>query len=395
VEILRNLWRRKLRTGLTILGILMGTLALTTMGAMSESFSALFDGGIRYYATNIQVADSRSSGGMGGLLNMSKVSDIQRVDGVQAVFPSVMVMAKPGSVSVTMGVPDYVGAVFTGEEKYSKFPMTLKAGRMVGDTDRGVVTLGSSFAREFKKGVGDVMYLPVRPAHPTPDFVNHPFKVVGLINPTNTAPDSGAMVSLYDAQQLLVESLPAAAGQSLDPSTLITGITVYGNPGVNLDSLADRINAQVAGVKATRPSEMVATFKQGSALFSAITLGAALLAVIIGSVSIINTMVMNVTERYREIGLKKALGAQVRTILGEFVAEAAIIGLIGGVLGVVIGYGLAAALNAGNQVQELFLVTPRLLLIALGFAVLLGAGAGLLPAIRASRLDPVTALRSQ
>jgi len=121
------------------------------------------------------------------------------------------------------------------------------------------------------------------------------------------------------------------------------------------------------------------------------------LALVVGGLSVINTMLMAVGERVREIGLKKAVGARTRHVLREFVAEAALIGAIGGVVGYGLGVVLTTVLNglmaASNQ--ELFLVTPALTALALGFAVALGTVAGIIPAWRAARLDPVTALRAQ
>ena len=106
-------------------------------------------------------------------------------------------------------------------------------------------------------------------------------------------------------------------------------------------------------------------------------------------------MLMSVTERVREIGLKKAVGARTRHILTEFLAEAGLMGLIGGVVGFLLGFALTALLDAGRSSGGLFLVTPGLTALAIGFAVALGAVAGLLPAIRAARMDPVAALSAQ
>ncbi|MGA2283717.1 MAG: FtsX-like permease family protein [Candidatus Dormibacteria bacterium] len=130
-------------------------------------------------------------------------------------------------------------------------------------------------------------------------------------------------------------------------------------------------------------------------MFTFMTTAAAMLALIIGGLSVVNTMLMSVSERVREIGLKKAVGARTRHILVEFVAEAGLIGLIGGVIGYLLGLVLTTVLNGSDPSGGLFLVTPGLTALAIGFAVALGAGAGLLPAIRAARMDPVSALRSQ
>jgi putative ABC transport system permease protein len=164
---------------------------------------------------------------------------------------------------------------------------------------------------------------------------------------------------------------------------------------VNHDSLADRIHAEVSTVKATKPSTLISDIKSGEAVFTVITTATALLALVIGGLSVVNTMIMSVSERIREIGLKKAIGARTRHILGEFVAEAGLMGLIGGVIGYALGFAMTALLNASDSSGGLFLVTPRLTALAIGFAVALGAVAGLLPAIRAARMDPVRALRAQ
>ena len=150
-------------------------------------------------------------------------------------------------------------------------------------------------------------------------------------------------------------------------------------------------------MKAQSPTELVNAFKSFSLIFSAITLGAALLALIVGGLSVVNTMLMSVTERYREIGLKKAVGAKTRHIIREFLSESVVIGLIGGSIGLGLGWIITTSINAGTASQnlELFLLTPTLAIGALLFSVVLGGLAGVIPAFSAARLDPVTALRSQ
>jgi putative ABC transport system permease protein len=120
------------------------------------------------------------------------------------------------------------------------------------------------------------------------------------------------------------------------------------------------------------------------------------LALVIGGLSVVNTMIMAVTERFREIGLKKAVGAHTGHILREYLLESTLIGLLGGAIGYALGVALTNLLNLAGKSSnlELFLITPALTAIALGFAVALGALAGVIPAFRAARLDPVTALRT-
>jgi putative ABC transport system permease protein len=398
LEIIRNLARRKLRSTLTISGIVIGIFALTTMGAMAEHFNALIDGGVKYFGSSIQVG--APDGQQGALLPLSKVDEVKRVAGVEAAFPGYGFSAKPGAVTtVSFNIPDEIVAGDPAEENYSALKTTVAKGRRLQSTSRGEVVLGSSIANEFKKNVGDTIDLPVRPPDAKPDFVNHRFTVVGILDPTRTAPDNFAYISIPDGQILLKDSLPAAIRDRVDVSTIAMSIAAYAKPGTSLselDRIADRINQQVSGVKATRPSDLVNSFKSGGAVFTAITTGAAVLALVIGGLSVVNTMIMAVTERVREIGLKKAVGAHTFHVLREYLAEAVLIGFLGGAIGYLAGLGLTTLLNTlgkGSNL-ELFLVTPTLTALAIGFAVALGALAGVIPALRAARLDPVTALRT-
>jgi putative ABC transport system permease protein len=116
----------------------------------------------------------------------------------------------------------------------------------------------------------------------------------------------------------------------------------------------------------------------------------------VGAISIVNTMTMTVSERTREIGIRKAIGATDGDILREFVVEAAMLGALGGFAGVVIGVGLTWIIDVRNAAAgnlEVFAITPRLAAGAFAFAVLLSVLAGAIPAARAARLAPTDALR--
>jgi putative ABC transport system permease protein len=399
MEILRNVTRHKLRSFLTISGIVIGVLALTTMGALAENFNALIDGGVKYFGGSIQVGPP--DGQAANLLPISKIDEIKKIDGVAAAFPGYQFAAKPGgNFVVSFGIPDTIVAGDPDEGNWSALKITYAQGRFASATSRGEVALGSTIAKEFKKKVGDAIDLPVRPADAKPDFVNHTFTVVGVLNETKTAPDTFAYVNIADGQMLLKDSLPVGLRESIDVTQITEGISVYGAPGTSLpdlDKIADRINAQVNGVKATKPSDLVTSFKNGGAIFTAITTAAALLALVIGGLSVVNTMFMSVAERVREIGLKKAVGATTSNIMGEFLIEATLIGLIGGLVGYGLGVLVIVLRNnffAPADGSSLFLITPALTIFAIGFATALGAVAGVLPAWRAARLDPVIALRN-
>lgn len=398
MQIARNMLRHKLRSFLTISGIVIGVLALTAMGALAENFNALLDGGVTYYGGSIQVGPP--DGAAVPLLPLSKIDEVKQVDGVKAAFPGYAFAAKPGQITtVSFGVPDEIVAADPAENAWSALKVSAAQGHYITGV-QGEVVLGSQIAKEFNKKIGDTIDLPVRPADAKPDFVNHTFNVVGILNPTRTAPDSFAYINLVDGQMLLGDSLPASIRNSIDVSQITENIDAYGAPGSSvsdLDTIAGRINQQVTGVKALKPSDLVTSFKSGGAIFTAITTAAALLALVIGGLSVINTMFMAVAERVREIGLKKAVGATTMNIMGEFLLEATFIGIVGGLIGYGLGVLITVVANGLTPPGQptLFLVTVNLTILAIGFATALGAVAGVLPAWRAARLDPVVALRNE
>lgn len=394
LETLGNLTRHKLRNGLTIGGIVIGIVALTTMGAMAEKTNTLLEGGVAFFSDHVVASDVRSGAFGGGLLRIDKVDEVSRVEGVAAAFPVVSLQGRYES-GFSFGPPPFISGTRPGYSKHSAFALRLAHGRELDHSAGGEVVLGADFARELGATVGATIQLPVPPKEAREGLESEPFTVVGILDKTLTAPDNAAFVRFEDAQRLMTLRLAPAIRSAIDTSVLTNSIDIFGKPGVDLDDLARRVSAQVPGVKATPPSELVDQFRSASIIFSAITTGSALLALVIGGLSVINTMSMAVIERFREIGLKKALGATTRHILVEFLVEAVAIGGIGGALGLAAGWAITSAINASTAAQnlELFLVTPRLVALAIGFSVGLGALAGLIPAIRAARLDPVTALR--
>jgi len=205
------------------------------------------------------------------------------------------------------------------------------------------------------------------------------------MNPTQTTPDSLALVNIDTARRLL------------KAPDLIAAMYVLPENPAWVDTIAENIRANVENVQALTPTEAIDQARQALAVFNIIMLSGAVLAVFVGGLAVINTMIMSVNERRHEIGLKKAVGATDGEIVREHLLEAAVIGFLGGVIGLLLGWGLAGLLNLVTAQamggSAIFNVTPRLMLVAIGFAMLLGMLAGFYPAWSAARLDPVKALR--
>lgn len=203
MEIVRNVTRHKLRSFLTISGIVIGVLALTTMGALAENFNALIDGGVQYYGGSIQVGPP--DGESASLLPLTKIDEIKQVQGVAAAFPGYGFSAKPGGTSVVnFGIPDTIVAGDPAENGWSSLKISLAQGSQLDPSSTDQVVLGSTIDKEFKKKIGDTIDLPIKPANARPDFANHTFRVVGILNVTRTAPDNFAYMSIPAGQMLFV-----------------------------------------------------------------------------------------------------------------------------------------------------------------------------------------------
>jgi putative ABC transport system permease protein len=121
--------------------------------------------------------------------------------------------------------------------------------------------------------------------------------------------------------------------------------------------------------------------------------GIAAISLLVGGIGVMNIMLVSVTERIREIGLRKALGATPRTILRQFLTEASLLGVAGGILG--IGLGIAGAFALPSLIGQVVTVSPVAAGAALAISLVIGVVAGVYPAMRAARLSPIDALRSE
>jgi putative ABC transport system permease protein len=259
----------------------------------------------------------------------------------------------------------------------------VDAGRFLEADDADVTVIGADLAERYDLRVGDTFTMRERE-----------FEVIGVLERTLTFPDTIAYVPLRNAQEIYVESVPEAFQERTDE--LATQIEVFPTDLADADVIAASIEEAVEGVRTVTPEQVADQIGQASIVFNLIIVGASVIAVIVGGLSVINTMVMTVSERVREIGIKKAVGAPTGAILREFVIEATLLGAIGGLIGLSAGALLVVVLNAqtAGSGTTVFLLTPMLLLRSFLFATVLGALAGIYPALRAARLDPVTALRS-
>jgi putative ABC transport system permease protein len=386
---LRNLGRRKVRTSLTVLGITIGIWALVVFGSMANKISALVAGGSDYYADKITLSDA--SGSIGGFsaapMSLKTADNVRAVRGVAAVAPGVMLLMDDQPSAVNFGVPPMItGGVAGADEGLETFVIRFAQGRDLTAADEGtnVTVLGSDIARKFDKHVGDTIL-----------FKGRAFTVVGVREPTLTAPDQTASVPMAAAQQLLVANLPPIVRSQINPSDIATEMVVYPEPGVDPEILAARIKAQVPDVATMTGKDFDQQIGSATSILNSILVGVALISLLVGGLSVINTMAMSIAERTREIGVKRAIGGGRWRIVRELVTESALIGFIGGAVGLTLGALVVTFVNDASRSSGtvLFELTLGTAITAIAFGTILGAIAGFVPALHAARLDPVAALR--
>ncbi|MDH4140760.1 MAG: ABC transporter permease, partial [Coriobacteriia bacterium] len=358
--IVRNVFRRKTRALLTIFGITIGVIALVVMGAMAEKLNLLVDGGVEYYGDKVTVVDDGGSSMFGGVTPTSRVAELERVNGVARASANIGMLIDPEGSAFSMGTPPMIVADDGRTAGYESFKIEYDEGRALEPGERGVAVVGSDLVKKLDAEIGGTI-----------EIRDREFEVVGIMAKTLTAPDMSVSVSMADAQEMYAEDLPTAVRNMIDVTTLSTGITVYPEDGVNPEALAATINDQVDGVKASGPEAFKKQVVDAMQIFNSIIFGIATISLLVGGLSVINTMTMSVAERTREIGIRKAIGASRTAIMRQFVAESAFIGFVGGAVGLLLGWVIAFGLNAAGEASSthLFLVTARLALGSIGFAL--------------------------
>jgi ABC-type antimicrobial peptide transport system permease subunit len=389
---LRELWPRGY--SFTVAGIAVGVAGLVALGAMAERITRFIDGGDRFVLGQISVAGEGMGMGTGftagGLLSAAKIREIAAVPGVSGIQAQVMLPLNTStSQFLTLTQELIMGmdlSVPIPNRHYRELPVA--SGRPLRPDDRRATVLGSEFAAARRLRAGSTVSLG-----------GQDFAVVGILEKTFTAPDRFALVSIEDARELWLRRDPLlvqvfGAG-SLRRGDLNTGAAVGWKDGEDPDAVAKRIQATVAGLNVTIPGELSRLLRQSTAFFTALLFGIGALGLLIGGLSLANTVTAAVFERIRDFGIKRALGATDLDLLGEVLGEGLRVSLWGGAAGVLLAWCIGAAVDARTlrDGQQLFLFSPRLLVSAVVFSVALGALAAAYATLHIVRLSPAEAIR--
>jgi putative ABC transport system permease protein len=388
----------KLRSGLTILGILIGTAAVILLVAVGIAVSNEVERQIRDLGTNTLyvVPERNDGGGQGGTdvrrfrltkEDVKALSDKRRAPAVTIVAP---VQAASGRVTwqgVTYPLKTFEGS----QPAYASISnMTVRVGRLLTEEDESshakVALIGSTVAQHLMgKGVD--------PVGQDVDFEGVRLRIVGLL--TSKGSDG-----IQDEDDVIVAPLTTTVDHIVGAVESYDHLAVQ---AVSREALHEAM-AQVTAVlrqthdlkpgmapdfKVFNAGELADAAESAAAALQLFLAAIAVVSLIVGGVGVMNIMLMTVTERTHEIGIRKALGAQKRDVLTQFLVESMLLAGLGGLLGVVVGVGLGQ-IPLGDATP---VVLPSTVVVSFGVSVLVGGFFGVYPARRAAALTPIEALR--
>jgi putative ABC transport system permease protein len=433
--IIDNLGRRKGRVVLTAIGVVIGTAAIVLLvslaiGLQRNATSQLWGiGDLKRIDVNpnYEMMDSGPMGGGGGggtgqsgqplLITPKTIEDIQAIPGVETVIARDYLM---GGGQMRFGrLETWANIMGIGTKDLTPFDYKLAAGSL--QLERGTAIIGGWMMKnwydpKWRPGLPEVV-------QPTPeDMVNKQVtlelikwsedgteirkkvqvRIVGILEENRSDADSMMFMSLEDVTAYNEWFMGKRINRNRDGFPMLVARVV--DPKQVVD-IAEQINA--LGYMATTPQTYVEGLNSFFVVLQVIFGGVGAIALLVAAIGIANTMTMAILERTREIGLMKAIGATNRDVLTIFLGESAGIGLVGGIGGVIFGWGGSEVLNVvattyfaqqsaqtGNLPMGLAAYTPPWLpIFAVIFATLVGLLSGLYPSLRAATLVPVTALK--
>ena len=361
--ILKNLWHRKTRTALTILGIAMGVAAVVSLSAFGEGMSNGMEKVFTSSDADLMVAQKDAMMILFSKVDETISADLQRIPGVVEVT---------GTVTNIVQMADVPYFIVNGEETRG-FSMAhyriISGGPLLR---RKQLLIGKLTAEAFDKNVGEAFRLE-----------GATYRVAGIYETGTSFEDGGAVMSLSDAQRLF------------DQRHQVSYFNLRVNDKTRIDAIKAEIEERWPKLAATRSGEQTRQTEM-LGMYRSFGFYMGIFAVLVGGLGMMNSTLMSVFERTREIGVLRAVGWRRRRVIVMILGESIIVALLGGVAGIVLGIGLTELTKLSPAVSSMLdgIFTVDIFVRALGLSVGLGVISGLYPAWRASKLAPAEAMRA-
>lgn len=361
--ILKNPFRNKIRSVLAIIGIAIGIATIVALGIITEGLKESTQETLRAGGADFTIVESNVSD-----MFLSTIDEdyTDKVDNISGVKESVGVLTSIQPI----GDNPYFVVIGIDPSKIGLSQIKIKSGRSIKEEDE--IIIGKVAAEKLNKTIGDKI-----------NIKGEDYRIVGIFESGNIQEDGGSFISLKKLQKIE------------DKEGKVTMIYVKAEKNVNIEKIREEIEEKYGENLTTIASlEDLQSVDQGLKTVDAASWAISLLAVIIGSIGVVNTMIMSVFERTREIGVLKAVGWKNRKILTMILGESLILTLIAAVVGSLMGVAAIQILmhiNMGGFIKPVY--TPEIFLKAFTVAIFVGIFGGFYPAYRATRLEATEALR--
>ena len=399
---------RRLRSSLTVLGIMIGIAAVVLTVGLGEGAQQQVSSEITALGSNlltISPGSTTSSSGIRG--GFGSADTLTAADATalssKIVAPDVGAVAPTTSESESLvaGTTNWTTTVVgTNPSWLTVRGRSMTEGRFIAghdlDARADVVVLGSTTAEELF-GARDAIGQSVT-------ISGVPMSVIGILNTVGSSGSSSSTTADQDDQaivpittastQLFGGTSRNTVGEILVQATSSSTLSAaYQESNAELLSLNDVTTSSDAPFTIEPETSLVSTATSVDRTLTVLLGGIAGISLLVGGIGVMNIMLVSVTERIREIGLRKALGATPRVIRRQFLVEASVLGLAGGVLGA--GLGLLVAWILPHFISDPITISPVAMVAAIVVAVGIGVAFGVYPAGRAAKLPPIDALRSE
>jgi putative ABC transport system permease protein len=389
----------RLRSGLTVLGILIGIAAVILTVGLGEGATSQVNSAISALGANLLIVTpgSTTTGGVrGGFGSASTLTYADAVAlGSHVDCPDIAAVAPTAQseTNVVAGTSNWTTSVVgttaswpSVRSRSIEVGSFFTAAQVKGQDD--VAILGSTTASELGLGFD--------PVGRTIDVGSVPLTVIGVLtsagSSASTNEDDMVLVPITVAQSQILGS-DSVQTIYLEAGSQGTLGAAYNEADDELLSLHQITTPTAADFTITSQSTIAATASSVDKTLTVLLAGIAAISLLVGGIGVMNIMLVSVTERVREIGLRKALGATPAAIRRQFLVEASVLGLAGGVLGA--GLGLIGAAVLPHFISNTISIEWWAMAGAVGVAMVIGVAFGVYPATRAARLAPIEALRSQ